>query len=47
MGICYGMQLLALLCGGLLREQREAPHRGVWAEMRRTSEESRLRRRLV
>ncbi|CAJ1367488.1 unnamed protein product [Effrenium voratum] len=28
-GICYGMQLLALLYGGALREQRAAAHKGV------------------
>ena len=33
-GICYGMQLLALLYGGLLKEQRETAHKGVWAEIR-------------
>jgi len=36
-GICYGMQLLALLYGGSLREQRHAAHKGVWAEIRRTA----------
>lgn len=36
-GICYGMQLLALLYGGSLKEQRDTAHKGVWAEMRKTA----------
>eukprot|EP00439_Symbiodinium_sp_Y106_P021883 s301_g2.t1 len=41
-GICYGMQLLALLYGGRLAEQRESAHKGEWTELRRSPVKSRL-----
>ncbi|CAE7338076.1 guaA [Symbiodinium pilosum] len=41
-GICYGMQLLTVLYGGRLLEQRESAHRGEWAELRRSHVKSRL-----
>jgi len=42
-GICYGMQLLTLLYGGKLSEQRDTAHRGVWTDLKRSAGvESRL-----
>ncbi|CAE8739447.1 unnamed protein product [Polarella glacialis] len=42
-GICFGMQLLAVLYGGKLEEQRETRHAGLWAELQlRCEQPSRL-----